>query len=603
MAATLRASLVAGADCPVCAQAVATVPAVSSPAADIDADADADVTAAEQAYERATAAEAAAVAAIARAEAEPARLAALADRLRAGLAEAGIASADALAAAAAELDRAAAEQQRAATALRAARTDLATAAAALEDVRDASGRAGAALAAARDPLVPLGAPSTGDDPFSGWAVLLAWAPEAAAERESELVAAEAAAGAAEQERRTAEAALRGAEHATRDRRAAETAAARAEQEAHAAVTSIERRAAALRVALETAPACDAAAAALVRVTAAEQAAEVADAAVRTARREQRVADTAAADVDRAVTGGWRVLRAARDPLVALDVPVLDPVSDDGADAAAELPDAWAALLHWAAAAREERSAQLTAAEQAATDATARVAATAVRFAEYLAEHGVGYAEPARAATAVAAEAARASAAHERIVERRATVAGLVADRDRADEAHRVAKMLGGLLRSDGFPRWLVASALDALVTDASASLAELSGGQFELTHDHGEFLVVDHADADSRRPVKTLSGGETFQASLALALALSAQMSNLAASGAVRLESIFLDEGFGTLDETNLDIVASTLERLAAGGDRMVGVITHVPALAERVPVRFVVRRDQRTSSIVRESL
>jgi exonuclease SbcC len=451
----------------------------------------------------------------------------------------------------------------------------------------------------------------------------------------------AAAGPAEQERFTAEATLRGAERAARERRAAETAAARAEQAARAAVTAIEGRAADLRTALHDAPPRAAAEAALTRVTAAEQAADAADAALRGARRGQRIADTAAADVDRAVAAGWRVLRAARDPLVALGAPVLDPA---GEDAAAELPDAWGALLRWAADARADRSTQLIAAERAAADAADLVATLADRLAADLAEHGVGIvsagdgggsvaeptgtaapagaergvgsaavgagrpgaalvAEPTRAATAVAAEAARARAAHDRIVERRAAVAGLAADRSRADEAHRVAKMLGGLLRSDGFPRWLVASALDALVTDASASLAELSGGQFELTHDHGEFLVVDHADADSRRPVKTLSGGETFQASLALALALSTQMSTLAANGAVRLESIFLDEGFGTLDETNLDVVASTLEHLAGGGDRMVGVITHVPALAERVPVRFVVRRDQRTSSIERESL
>ena len=147
----------------------------------------------------------------------------------------------------------------------------------------------------------------------------------------------------------------------------------------------------------------------------------------------------------------------------------------------------------------------------------------------------------------------------------------------------------------------MASALDALVADASTILADLSGGQFALTHDRGEFQVVDHADAGARRPVKTLSGGETFQASLSLALALSAQMSGLAARGAARLESIFLDEGFGTLDESNLDVVASTLENLAAAGDRMVGVVTHVPALAERVPVRFVLSRDARTSTVTRE--
>ncbi len=601
LAATLRATLVAGEECPVCAHTVATLPPdAGTPAADTESLLDD----AEQAFERATATEASAAAAHVRAEAEVARQDSAASRLRAGLADTGITDDTALAAAVAEVERVEAQLQRTAAAVRAARTAVTTAAAAVEDVRAESGRAAAALRAARDPLVPFGAPGIGDDPFAGWAALLEWAATEAAEREAELPAATSAAGTAEQERYTTEGALRAAERAARDRRAAETAAARAEQEARAAVTAIERRAAALRTAVDGAPPPAAAEAALVRVAAAERAAEAADAALRAARREQRVADTAAADVDRAVAAGWRVLRAARDPLVALGAPVLDG-SADGA-AAAELPEAWAALLAWADTAREERATQVAAAEQAATVAAERVDELAERLAAELGEHGVpveSAADPARAMAAVAAESATARAAHDRIVERRAAVAGLIADRDRAEEAHQVAKLLGGLLRSDGFPRWLVASALDALVTDASASLAELSGGQFELTHDNGEFLVVDHADADSRRPVKTLSGGETFQASLALALALSAQMSHLAASGAARLESIFLDEGFGTLDETNLDVVASTLENLAAGGQRMVGVITHVPALAERVPVRFAVRRDQRTSSVERESV
>jgi exonuclease SbcC len=140
-----------------------------------------------------------------------------------------------------------------------------------------------------------------------------------------------------------------------------------------------------------------------------------------------------------------------------------------------------------------------------------------------------------------------------------------------------------------------------LVAEASATLSELSSGQYDLAHDDGEFFIVDHSDADSRRPVRTLSGGETFQASLALALSLSSQMSGMAAEGAARLDSIFLDEGFGTLDENTLDVVASTLENLAARGDRMVGIVTHVPALAERVPVRFRVTRAGRTSTVVRE--
>ena len=69
---------------------------------------------------------------------------------------------------------------------------------------------------------------------------------------------------------------------------------------------------------------------------------------------------------------------------------------------------------------------------------------------------------------------------------------------------------------------------------------------------------------------------------------------------AARLDSIFLDEGFGSLDPESLEVVALTLERLAQG-DRLVGVVTHVAALAERVPTRFVVARDSRSSSVRRE--
>ncbi len=111
--------------------------------------------------------------------------------------------------------------------------------------------------------------------------------------------------------------------------------------------------------------------------------------------------------------------------------------------------------------------------------------------------------------------------------------------------------------------------------------------------------MVDHHDAALARPVRTLSGGETFQASLSLALALSEQLAGLS-TAAASLESIVLDEGFGTLDSATLDTVAATLENLAARGDRMVGVVTHVGALAERVPVRFEVSKDTRTAHVHR---
>jgi exonuclease SbcC len=99
--------------------------------------------------------------------------------------------------------------------------------------------------------------------------------------------------------------------------------------------------------------------------------------------------------------------------------------------------------------------------------------------------------------------------------------------------------------------------------------------------------------------VRTLSGGETFQASLALALALADQLADLAADGAARLESIFLDEGFGSLDLDTLETVAATIENLGAG-DRTVGIVTHVRDLAERMPVQLVVAKGPKTATVER---
>src|SRR5262249_52767865 len=119
------------------------------------------------------------------------------------------------------------------------------------------------------------------------------------------------------------------------------------------------------------------------------------------------------------------------------------------------------------------------------------------------------------------------------------------------------------------------------------------------TEESGDFVVVDHANGDERRPVRTLSGGETFQASLALALSLADHLGAMAAAGTARLDALFLDEGFGTLDPESLDTVASTIEALGATG-RMVGIVTHVRELAERVPVRYEVRRTAASSVVER---
>jgi DNA repair protein SbcC/Rad50 len=90
------------------------------------------------------------------------------------------------------------------------------------------------------------------------------------------------------------------------------------------------------------------------------------------------------------------------------------------------------------------------------------------------------------------------------------------------------------------------------------------------------------------RPVAALSGGESFLASLALALGLSDVV--LRRSGGLRLDSLFVDEGFGSLDEETLDDAVRALEDLRESG-RLVGVISHVPELRRRIPAQIEVRR------------
>jgi exonuclease SbcC len=104
----------------------------------------------------------------------------------------------------------------------------------------------------------------------------------------------------------------------------------------------------------------------------------------------------------------------------------------------------------------------------------------------------------------------------------------------------------------------------------------------------GDFDVIDRDNAGERRSAKTLSGGETFLASLALALELSEQVQR--AAGAVALDSLFIDEGFGSLDPEALDIATDALQSLPQGG-RMVGIITHIPELTARLDTRVVVEK------------
>jgi exonuclease SbcC len=119
-------------------------------------------------------------------------------------------------------------------------------------------------------------------------------------------------------------------------------------------------------------------------------------------------------------------------------------------------------------------------------------------------------------------------------------------------------------------------------------LRELSSGRYTLDYAHDDFFVIDHDNARERRRADTLSGGETFLTSLALALQLSEQVQR--AAGAVRLDSLFIDEGFGTLDPETLATVSDAIQQLGRG-HRMVGIITHVQELTSALPARIDVIR------------
>jgi exonuclease SbcC len=148
--------------------------------------------------------------------------------------------------------------------------------------------------------------------------------------------------------------------------------------------------------------------------------------------------------------------------------------------------------------------------------------------------------------------------------------------------------LGTLLRADQFIRFILEDAFQLLCDEGARQLLALSQGRYSFHTEDNEFQVIDHWNADERRSVRTLSGGESFLASLALALALSASVSQFSGGGPFKLDALFLDEGFSTLDAETLNVAIEALQTLQQG-DRMLGVISHVTDLAERLPSRIQV--------------
>ena len=146
--------------------------------------------------------------------------------------------------------------------------------------------------------------------------------------------------------------------------------------------------------------------------------------------------------------------------------------------------------------------------------------------------------------------------------------------------------------------------LDRILRYANTRLMQMTAGQYELERIGAEnqrsqsgldLGVIDHYNG-TRRSVKTLSGGESFKASLALALGLSDEVQSSA--GGIRLDTLFLDEGFGSLDEESLELAIRVLSGLTEG-DRLVGIISHVGALKDRIDRQVVVHKARTGGSTI----
>ncbi len=150
------------------------------------------------------------------------------------------------------------------------------------------------------------------------------------------------------------------------------------------------------------------------------------------------------------------------------------------------------------------------------------------------------------------------------------------------------------LQSNKFQEYILDSLQQELANRASVLLQQLSEDRYILQIESGDYWVSDNWNGGEKRRVRTLSGGETFAASLSMALALSERLSM-----GIELGSLFLDEGFGTLDSETLESVTQILESLRQQ-DRLIGVITHIQSLADRLPTQIHVRKSINGSELIR---
>jgi len=186
-----------------------------------------------------------------------------------------------------------------------------------------------------------------------------------------------------------------------------------------------------------------------------------------------------------------------------------------------------------------------------------------------------------------------------------------ATRARFDQLRRLAAVVRGdepntkRMRLETF---VLAAQLEEIVAAANARLGTMTGGRYALEHDDavqfrnaksGLGLAIRDGFTGRARATNSLSGGETFLASLALALGLAEVVTNQA--GGITLDTLFIDEGFGSLDGDTLEIAMSTLDGLRSGG-RTIGLISHVEAMKEQIPSKLRITVTSRGYSEIEES-
>lgn len=164
---------------------------------------------------------------------------------------------------------------------------------------------------------------------------------------------------------------------------------------------------------------------------------------------------------------------------------------------------------------------------------------------------------------------------------------------------------GANTRKMALETFVLAAELEEIVEAANRRLYDMSTGRYQLQHSDalaargaasGLGIVVSDAFTGQTRPPQSLSGGETFLTSLALALGLAEVVT--ARAGGIQLDTLFIDEGFGSLDGDTLDVAMRTLDELRQGG-RTVGVISHVEAMQEQIPAQLTVRATPHGPSII----